>query len=74
MPLYDLGLTVANGENYNTQRVQIEADTIAAACLEAEAMFPGFKVHHGWCIEGARADKTDDDLARWMQDRHNQTQ
>lgn len=66
MPTYDLGLSVATGENYNTFREQVEADNIHEACLKAEELHPGYRVHQGWCIDGGREPKTDADLAEWL--------
>lgn len=66
MPTYDLGMTVATGAHYNSIRHQIEAPSLKEACAIAEDLSPGYKVHQGWCIEGGREPKTEDDLHEWM--------
>lgn len=66
MPTYDMGLSVANGSSYSMLRHTCEAENMAVAVAEAEELFPGYKVHHGWCIAGGREPRTEDELEAWM--------
>lgn len=59
-------MSVATGRDYSTQRMQVVADNIEEACTIAESTFPGYKVHHGWCIADGRPDQTDEALEAWL--------
>ncbi len=65
MPVYDLGLSVATGKNYSTERVQVEAENIQDAIRQAEEASPGYRVHHAWCIEGCKP-IDESGLEEWM--------
>lgn len=65
MPTYDMGMSVSTGGNYNLQRISIEASNITEAIEKAEETFPGFKVHHAWCIDGCRP-VDESGLEEWM--------
>lgn len=65
MTVWAMGMSVATGKNYSTQRVDIEAESITDAIRQAEEAHPGYRVHHAWCIEGCKP-IDESGLDEWM--------